>query len=206
MPPPPACSLDVFGHLLHLDLNFHLHRKTGQILRILDRGVTSIQVRRAAGQLVSSRWSLAVTIAGLHVPWHSVGGSKHRPWSASHSHHHYQHQQAALAPGVTSPACLPACLQDLVVILLFDVAPQIADIAISCTYLAIHMQPWAAIIVLATVCSYVPLTICITERRGVIRKRMNGAQRHLVLRAQPLQLPSASQAPVWLTVLGYKLG
>jgi hypothetical protein len=67
-------------------------------------------------------------------------------------------------------------LQDLVVILLFDVAPQVADIAISCTYLAVHVQPWAALIVLATVCSYVPLTICITERRGVIRKRMNGAR------------------------------
>lgn len=37
-------SNDVFGHLLDLDLNFHVHRKTGQIMRILDRGTTSIQV------------------------------------------------------------------------------------------------------------------------------------------------------------------
>lgn len=37
-------SLDVFSHLLDLDLDFHLHRKTGQILRILDRGVSSVQV------------------------------------------------------------------------------------------------------------------------------------------------------------------
>lgn len=38
-------SLDVFSHLLDLDLEFHLHRKTGQVLRILDRGVSSVQVR-----------------------------------------------------------------------------------------------------------------------------------------------------------------
>lgn len=37
-------SNDVFGHLLELDLNFHVHRKTGQIMRILDRGTSSIQV------------------------------------------------------------------------------------------------------------------------------------------------------------------
>ncbi|KAK9811422.1 hypothetical protein WJX72_003723 [[Myrmecia] bisecta] len=36
-------SMDVFKHLLFLDLNFHLHRKTGQIMRILDRGTSSIQ-------------------------------------------------------------------------------------------------------------------------------------------------------------------
>lgn len=37
-------SNDVFGHLLELDLNWHVHRKTGQIMRILDRGTSSIQV------------------------------------------------------------------------------------------------------------------------------------------------------------------
>lgn len=60
--PPPAfpclvqaafrrISLDVFGHLLDLDHAFHLHRKTGQIMRILDRGTSSIQVGpgRSAG-------------------------------------------------------------------------------------------------------------------------------------------------------------
>ena len=41
-------SLDVFGHLLQLDLDFHLHRKTGQVLRILERGVSSVQVRARA--------------------------------------------------------------------------------------------------------------------------------------------------------------
>ena len=42
-------STDVFGHLLALDLNFHVHRKTGQIMRILDRGTSSIQVTRGFG-------------------------------------------------------------------------------------------------------------------------------------------------------------
>ena len=31
-------SLDIFGHVLDMDLNFHLHRKTGEMLRIMDRG------------------------------------------------------------------------------------------------------------------------------------------------------------------------
>jgi len=38
-------SIDVFGHLLDLDHAFHVKRKTGQIMRILDRGTTSIQAR-----------------------------------------------------------------------------------------------------------------------------------------------------------------
>jgi ATP-binding cassette subfamily B (MDR/TAP) protein 6 len=45
----------VFGHLLALDLNFHVHRKTGQIMRILDRGTSSIQVRQTAAALVFQR-------------------------------------------------------------------------------------------------------------------------------------------------------
>ncbi|KAG2448895.1 hypothetical protein HYH02_006243 [Chlamydomonas schloesseri] len=98
-------SLDVFGHLLDLDHAFHLHRKTGQIMRILDRGTSSIQ--------------------------------------------------------------------DTVSIVLFNVVPQLIDIVVACTYLAFKMQPWAAVIVFVTVASYVPLTVIITERRGVIRKRMN---------------------------------
>ncbi|KAL4458403.1 hypothetical protein ABPG75_013268 [Micractinium tetrahymenae] len=36
-------SLDVFAHLLHLDHSFHLHRNTGKVMRILDRGTSSIQ-------------------------------------------------------------------------------------------------------------------------------------------------------------------
>ncbi|KAG2501077.1 hypothetical protein HYH03_000896 [Edaphochlamys debaryana] len=98
-------SLDVFGHLLDLDHKFHLHRKTGQIMRILDRGTSSIQ--------------------------------------------------------------------DTVSIVLFNVVPQLIDIVVACTYLALKLQPWAAVIVFITVASYVPLTVIITERRGVIRKRMN---------------------------------
>eukprot|EP00879_Flechtneria_rotunda_P010424 GHRR01010900.1.p2 GENE.GHRR01010900.1~~GHRR01010900.1.p2 ORF type:complete len:102 (+),score=10.02 GHRR01010900.1:674-979(+) len=36
-------SCNVFGHLLDLDLNFHGHRRTGQIMRVLDHGASSIQ-------------------------------------------------------------------------------------------------------------------------------------------------------------------
>ena len=36
-------SIDIFAHVLSLDHNFHLHRKTGELLRIMDRGTVSVQ-------------------------------------------------------------------------------------------------------------------------------------------------------------------
>lgn len=36
-------SLDIFSHILALDHNFHLHRKTGELMRIMDRGTASVQ-------------------------------------------------------------------------------------------------------------------------------------------------------------------
>ena len=33
----------MFGHLLELDHSYHIKRKTGQVMRILDRGTSSIQ-------------------------------------------------------------------------------------------------------------------------------------------------------------------
>jgi ABC-type transport system involved in Fe-S cluster assembly fused permease/ATPase subunit len=60
------------------------------------------------------------------------------------------------------------CLQDIVNIILFNVVPQMIDIVVACSYLATKMQPWVAGIVLVTVSSYVPLTVCITERRGKV--------------------------------------
>jgi ABC-type transport system involved in Fe-S cluster assembly fused permease/ATPase subunit len=55
-------SNDVFGHLLDLDLNFHVHRKTGQIMRILDRGTTSIQVSQKNQCLFPDRMHTPCTI------------------------------------------------------------------------------------------------------------------------------------------------
>ena len=43
-------SVDVFRHTLNLDLNFHLHRKTGEMTRIMDRGTSSMQVSLAVLQ------------------------------------------------------------------------------------------------------------------------------------------------------------
>lgn len=37
-----AC-LDIFTHVMEMDQNFHLHRRTGELLRIMDRGTASIQ-------------------------------------------------------------------------------------------------------------------------------------------------------------------
>lgn len=36
-------SLDIYTHVLQMDHSFHLHRKTGELLRIMDRGTASIQ-------------------------------------------------------------------------------------------------------------------------------------------------------------------
>jgi ATP-binding cassette subfamily B (MDR/TAP) protein 6 len=37
-----AC-LDIFTHVLHMDHAFHTHRRTGELLRIMDRGTASMQ-------------------------------------------------------------------------------------------------------------------------------------------------------------------
>ena len=36
-------ALDVLQHTLELDLRFHLHRKTGEVTRIMDRGTNALQ-------------------------------------------------------------------------------------------------------------------------------------------------------------------
>jgi hypothetical protein len=72
------------------------------------------------------------------------------------------HQQACCC------LLLHVCSQDIVNIILFNVVPQMIDIVVACSYLATKMQPWVAGIVLVTVSSYVPLTVCITERRGKV--------------------------------------
>jgi ABC-type transport system involved in Fe-S cluster assembly fused permease/ATPase subunit len=36
-------SLAVFGHVLDLDLSFHLSRKTGEVTKVVDRGTSAIQ-------------------------------------------------------------------------------------------------------------------------------------------------------------------
>ena len=35
--------MDLLAHTLDLDLRFHLHRKTGEVTRILDRGGNALQ-------------------------------------------------------------------------------------------------------------------------------------------------------------------
>jgi ABC-type transport system involved in Fe-S cluster assembly fused permease/ATPase subunit len=35
--PSWRATLDTFSHVLGMDLYFHLHRKTGELLRIMDR-------------------------------------------------------------------------------------------------------------------------------------------------------------------------
>jgi hypothetical protein len=41
--PRRRVSLAVFGHVLDLDLSFHLSRKTGEVTKVVDRGTAAIQ-------------------------------------------------------------------------------------------------------------------------------------------------------------------
>lgn len=41
--PQRRVSLAVFGHVLDLDLSFHLSRKTGEVTKVVDRGTAAIQ-------------------------------------------------------------------------------------------------------------------------------------------------------------------
>ncbi|CAD7700522.1 unnamed protein product, partial [Ostreobium quekettii] len=36
-------SVDLFKHILEMDLTYHLHRKTGEVMRVMDRGTTAMQ-------------------------------------------------------------------------------------------------------------------------------------------------------------------
>lgn len=70
-------SLDTFSHVLGMDLNFHLHRKTGELLRIMDRGTNSIQtmlstVMFSIGPAIFDIAAASVYIALSLQPWIAV--------------------------------------------------------------------------------------------------------------------------------------
>ncbi len=78
-------------------------------------------------------------------------------------------------------------------VVLFNVIPQIIDVASACIYMAVALEPWVAVIVFVTVASYVPLTIYVTEWRGQVRKQMN-------------QLDNAKEAKATDMLLNYEVG
>lgn len=49
-------------------------------------------------------------------------------------------------------------IQDLLSLLLFSIGPSVADIFISCVYIAGSLQPWIALIIFVTLVSYLPVT------------------------------------------------
>jgi ATP-binding cassette subfamily B (MDR/TAP) protein 6 len=70
-------SLDVFNHALGMDLDFHLHRKTGELLRIMDRGTSSIQtlLSTVVFQIGPAMFDIAVASGYMAVrlqPWIAV--------------------------------------------------------------------------------------------------------------------------------------
>ncbi|WIA21925.1 hypothetical protein OEZ85_004292 [Tetradesmus obliquus] len=67
-------SLAVFGHVLDLDLSFHLSRKTGEVTKVVDRGTAAIQnvlstiLFSIAPQIVDML-AAATYLAGALEPW-----------------------------------------------------------------------------------------------------------------------------------------
>ncbi|KAF6263959.1 ABC transporter type 1, transmembrane domain-containing protein, partial [Scenedesmus sp. NREL 46B-D3] len=55
-------SLVVFGHVLDLDLSFHLSRKTGEVTKVVDRGTAAIQN-------IVDMVAAATYLAGALEPW-----------------------------------------------------------------------------------------------------------------------------------------
>lgn len=70
-------TLDVFTHALGMDLDFHLKRKTGELLRVMDRGTNSIQtllstVVFSVGPAIFDIAAASVYIAISLQPWIAV--------------------------------------------------------------------------------------------------------------------------------------
>ncbi|EFN52666.1 hypothetical protein CHLNCDRAFT_58798 [Chlorella variabilis] len=70
-------TLDIFSHVLGMDLNFHLHRKTGELLRVMDRGTSSIQTMLSTvvfqiGPAIFDIAAASVYIALKLQPWIAV--------------------------------------------------------------------------------------------------------------------------------------
>jgi ATP-binding cassette, subfamily B (MDR/TAP), member 6 len=53
--------------------------------------------------------------------------------------------------------------------MLFSIGPALIDVIVAATYLS-SKQAWMAVIVLLSVGLYVPVTVVITEYRGVLRR------------------------------------
>eukprot|EP00879_Flechtneria_rotunda_P007704 GHRR01008077.1.p1 GENE.GHRR01008077.1~~GHRR01008077.1.p1 ORF type:complete len:122 (+),score=26.68 GHRR01008077.1:674-1039(+) len=66
-------SCNVFGHLLDLDLNFHGHRRTGQIMRVLDHGASSIQDIVSIMLFSTPPQMIDTVVASLHLHRQPVG-------------------------------------------------------------------------------------------------------------------------------------
>ncbi len=70
-------SLELFQHVLNLDLKFHLMRKTGEVMRVMDRGTSSIQsiLSTVLFNIVPQMFDIlaaCVYIASALEPWIAV--------------------------------------------------------------------------------------------------------------------------------------
>ncbi|CAG9466129.1 unnamed protein product [Pedinophyceae sp. YPF-701] len=95
----------ILDQSLDLDLDFHLAKKTGELLRTMERGASSLQTVLSA--------------------------------------------------------------------LVFNLGPAMLDLVVGCAYMAVALDRWIALIAFATLASYLPLTVTVTEWRTAIRREMN---------------------------------
>ena len=98
------------------------------------------------------------------------------PWKTQFRHraqHLWLHADCVCAECMTASWMLYAgtnSIQSILSTVIFNIGPQIFDIAAACVYLATALQPWIAVIVFVTLISYIPVTIYFTEWRGNFRR------------------------------------
>jgi hypothetical protein len=56
-----------------------------------------------------------------------------------------------------------SAIQNVLSTIVFSIVPQIIDVVVASTYLAIYLDPLIAMIVFITIGSYIPLTVLVTE-------------------------------------------
>lgn len=133
---PSACMwhCPVLAELRHTDWLRLLPTPAGKVMRILDRGTSSIQDvmqaswwLRVLGQL---RPRLSACCWLTHIPG--------LPW--------WQHALPSCL-NTSPPAALPPTHLLAAQVVLFSLLPQLVDVLVACSYMALKLQPWTAVVV-----------------------------------------------------------
>ena len=154
-------NVDAFAHVLGMDLQYHLMRKTGELTRVLDRGSSAIQnlLSTVLFQVKSDGGAFG-GFGGFRGRERGGGGDeKEDKEKTNRNQNLFLFLKKKKKKKTFS----------------FKVGPQLFDIAAAAVYVAAALEPWVAAIMFVTLASYIPLTIYLTERRGKYRKELNVA-------------------------------